>query len=267
MKYVSVILNICIICFILSSCSPNSNLDNNNAEDTVTNSLIPSLDTFSNEKEQYAVVLLGYGYNEGSKKEDLLNHINDQYGLVENGGSVIPFVYPDDFLSFGYERISLLEENIEDAVFDLTGERDLSYIATLITLGAPEATHFELANIQDSGYTDMRIFSVFSQDDVLGTEAGSTIAIDYNISENEQQEGYETLGEIDLSYPNNVFDVIEPLINAGFDWERVTSAGLFIPALRSTYQKNIECNFFVYTDPQTGLRAENHYVLVQSEKL
>ncbi len=252
--------------FTLFSCTKKTEESNSSqvANTSSSDSLLPSLEYATNEDGAYVVVLLGYGYNAGESKDALLSKLDETYGLAENGGTIIPFVYPDDFVSFGYERISLLPENIQDELLALTGETDMSKVSTLITIGSPDSTHYALANLQDS-IENIRIFSVFSQDDILGTEAGSTLVIDYSISQSEQQEGYESLGEIDLSYPDDIFVVIAPLINAGLDWERIDHSGLLIPALRSEYTKKTKCDFFVYVDPQTGLRSENHYVLTSKE--
>ncbi len=268
MKSLCFAVKVFILILLLFGCAK---IDTNNDEKSVdrniaaaTDSLLPNLETYSNEKDDYVVVLLGYGYNEGSNKDLLLSQLSDRYGFAENGGIIIPFVYPDDFISFGYERISLLPDNIEDVLLEISPSNDFSKISAIVTLGAPDATHFALARIQDLD-KDIQIFSVFSQDDILGTEAGSTLTIDYSINQAVQQEGYETLGEIDLSYPGNTFDVISPLINAGLDWEKVNKTGLIIPALRSEYAKKTDCSFLVYIDPQTGLRAENHFVLQQND--
>ncbi len=257
-----------LLVFLLFSCSAKdessvSEVPHTNSSQTV-DPLLPNLDIYNGAKNKYVVVLMGYGYNEGDEKTQLIHALDEHYGLYEKEGIIIPFTYPDDFVSFGYERISLLPNNIEDALFEVTGSRDLSQVGVLLTIGAPEGAHYALANLQDSVF-EGQIFSVFSQDDILGTEAGSTLVIDYSISQSAQEEGLETLGEIDLSYPDDVFNVVSPLINAGLLWNDLGETGLFVSALRSSYARNTECDFYVYIDPQTGLRSENHYVLTQKE--
>ncbi len=266
MKRVSFSIIIFLATIIFFSCSQEDSTAGEGPSNVekVTENLLLGYGDLSEAEEGYIVLFLGYGYNEGLEKDTLLIQLDEKYGLAQNGGRIIPFVYPDDFISFGYERISLLVDNIEDALISINGTSDLTTIAALITLGAPDGTHIALANLQDLGH-EIQVFSVFSQDDILGTEAGSTLVIDYSISQEEQQDGYDTLGEIDLSYPGNVIDVLSPLINAGLNWEKIHETGLFVPALRSEYSKTANCDFFVYVDPQTGLRAENHYVLTQKE--
>ncbi len=249
--------------FIVTSCSESGEVQKNENKDA-PELVLPTLESVTEENNEFVVVLFGYGYNEGESKEELLNQLSAEYGLAENGGIIIPFVYPDDFDAYGYERISLLTDNIEAELLELTGEVDITKVAAVVTLGAPEGTHYALAEIQDSGY-DAVIFSVFSQDDILGTEAGSTLVIDYSMDQAAQDNRFEHLGELDLSFPANVFDIISPLINASFDWNGIDETGLFIPALRTEYKKTTSYNFFVFVDPQTGLRAQNHYVLTQQE--
>ncbi len=256
-RYLCVVGILCLSLFI--GCNKNNEVLTTDGDDS-TELVLPTLDDAIPENNQYVVILLGYGYNEGDTKNNLLNRLESEYGLAKNGGKIIPFVYPDDFEAFGYERVSLLTDNIEDQLFELIGEVDLDRISAIITLGAPEGTHYSLAEMQDSDYT-ASVFSVFAQDDVLGTEAGSTLVIDYSIGQDDEENKFEQYGEIDLSYPGDVFDIISPLINASFDWEEVNKSGLFIPALRAEYKKTTEYNFFVFIDAQTGLRAENHYVL------
>ncbi len=269
MKVVVLTMKILLLSLVLISCSgknSSTSVANETSKDADSSldPLLPNLEHYTNEQEEYVVVLLGYGYNEGEKKDLLLAQLDETYGLIQNGGFIIPFVFPDDFVSFGYERISLLPDNISEILLEKTGNSDISQVSSLIALGSPDATHFALARLQDI-YEDIKIFSIFSQDDILGTEAGSTLVIDYSISQTEQREGYETLGEIDLSYPGDIFVVVSPLINAGLDWERVTKSGLLVPALRTEYAKKTNCNFYVYIDPQTGIRSENHYVLTAKE--
>ncbi len=249
---------------LLFACNQNNegSIGGDSRNQETADPLLLELKDIDSFKDSYVVVLLGYGYNEGVSKDTLLAQLDEEYGLAENGGIIIPFVFPDDFISFGYERISLLPENISEVIADFNNGLDLSNVSALLTLGAPDGTHVALAALQDAGY-DMQVFSVFSQDDVLGAEAGSTLVIDYSISQSEQQEDYELLGEIDLSYPGDVFSVLSPLINVGLNWDNVKETGLLIPALRTEYAKKTNCDFFVYVDPQTGLRAENHYVLTQ----
>ncbi len=264
MKVRVICIHLLLCTFLIFGCGQNEEARNGTPSENVDSikPLLLGLDEVPEAEEKFVVLFLGYGYNEGEKKDTLLSQLDEVYGLAENGGIIIPFVFPDDFISFGYERITLLLDNITGALAEINEEEDLTSVAALITLGAPEGTHVALANLQDTG-NDIPVFSVFPQDNILGTEAGSTLVIDYSISEEAQQEGYESLGEIDLSYPDNIFNVLFPLINSGLHWEDIHASGLFVPALRSEYNKRTNCDFFVYVDPQTGLRAENHYVLTQ----
>lgn len=252
---------IVLLCSIFFSCTEQSPQETSIVEENKQTEFLPSLDFNQETNDSYVVVVLGYGYNDGFIKTTILQDLEITYGLADNGGIIIPFVYPDDFLSYGYERISLLPSNILDELEDLNGEKDFSSIAGIITLGAPENTHYALAKIQDSGYENC-IFSVFSQDDIMGTEAGSTLAIDYALTTPQTQD-YNALEEVNLSYPDNIFPVISPLINASLNWENANKNELFIPALRNRYQNTTQCDLSIYIDPQTKIRSENHYILLQ----
>ena len=164
-------------------------------------------------------------------------------------------------------RISLLPDNILSELQKINKKANFSNIAGIITIGAPENTHYALAKLQDSDYKNP-IFSVFPQDDILGTESGSTLVIDYMpITDKDNNTEHRGLEEVNTSYPDNIFPVIAPLINASLDWQSIKKDDLLIPALRKTYNASTECSFSVYLDPQTKIRAKNHYVLTQNESL
>lgn len=259
---------LCILIFFFLSCSDKNEIDDEGfvGEKTsidVPSLALPSFDSSSNTKGKFVVVLLGYGYNEGIIKENLLAALDQEYGFAESGGIIIPLIYPDDFISLGYERISLLPERIEEQLneyIDGTSDSPLTALMALITLGAPDGTHGALADLQDATI-DTAVFSIFSQDDVLGTESGSDLVIDYRPVQIEGVSAFDTTEETNLSYPDDAFEVIAPLINTALNWKQIENDGLLIPALRTEFLKRTACNLFVYVDPQTGLRSQNHYVL------
>lgn len=261
-------LILCILLFTFFGCSDKNAVNNEESMNEVVSlvkddAILPSLDIIPPVKGKYVVVLLGYGYNEGLIKENLLASLEQEYGFVENDGIIIPLIYPDDFISFGYERISLLLELIEEQLTQSLGsisDSPIAALTALITLGAPEGTHLALADLQDATI-EVPVFSIFSQDDILGTEAGSDLVIDYRPVQTEGLSAFDKTEETNLSYPNDVFEVIAPLINAALNWQRIQDGGLLIPALRTEFLKHTECNLFVYVDPQTGIRSQNHYVL------
>lgn len=255
---------VCFFSFFYSACEKEESVpeEQPNPPDIQTeiDYILPNLNFEISENNQLVVILLGYGYNSGDSYKTLVEKLTATYGLAENDGIIIPFVYPDDFMSFGYERISLFPEKVIEELEKYPAKT----LAGLITLGAPEGTHRALASFQDT-QTMPCVFSVFSQDDILGTEAGSDIVIDYSVIKAEDEESFAP-EELGLSYPDDVFEIIEPLINATLDWEHIKNTGLFVPALRAEFFKRIDCDFFVYIDPQTGLRAQNHYVLTDTQK-
>ncbi len=262
MKLFQKLLKLSIILLVLISCTEKTTDENLIEEPKKNIDFLPSLNVTQPKEDSYIVVLLGYGYNDGFIKTSLLKDLETMYGFAQNNGIIIPFVYPDDFLSYGYERISLLPNNILDELQKINKEADFSNIAGIITLGAPENTHYALASLQDSDYVNP-VFSVFPQDNILGIEAGSTLVIDYMPIEETDNVGHTGLEEINSTYPDNIFPVIAPLINVSLEWKEIKEGDLFIPALRKQYNTSTKCNFSVYLDPQTKIRAKNHYVLVQ----
>ena len=263
MKQILNIVKIIFALLIITACT-NKTVENSTIKENIPQhtDFLPSLELSQTVENQYIVVVLGYGYNHGFVQTSLLDDLDTVYGLAENHGIIIPFIYPDDFVSYGYERISLLPDNILDEVQKIDNSADFSNIAGIITIGAPENTHYALANLQDAGY-DNPIFSVFPQDDILGSEAGSTLVIDYLPKTEIEDTDHSGLEEVNLSYPDNIFPVITPLINATLKWETISKTDLFIPALRKEYTTTTTCDFSVYLDPQTKIRAQNHYVLTQ----
>lgn len=258
-KKIVIILCLFVLPFLLLACSnkdsvyseqivSNSNLNN-------TDAFLQQLDTYTDKNNTYIAVLLAYGYNEGKAKENILAALTKEYGFVEDGGIIIPLIYPEDFISLGFERISLLPELIEEKLVE--AEIESAEIA-LITLGAPEGTHRALAILEDAQIQGP-VFSIFSQDDVLGTEAGSDLVIDYSPPQN--KDSFATAKETNSVYQGDVFDVVAPLINAALNWEETEKAGMPISALRTEFLKRTSCNLLVYVDPQTNLRSKNHYVL------
>ena len=84
--------------------------------------------------EGVVVVLFGYGFNETSFTNSILQKIKDEFGVENENGLVLPVIFPDDL----HNRISSLN--------DFLGDRQ---IRGIILLGAPERTHIALAKIHN----------------------------------------------------------------------------------------------------------------------
>jgi hypothetical protein len=117
-------------------------------------------------------VRFAYGYNDADFLAETKGLIRERFSreddLVTDEDIMLPLIFPDDFPS---GRISLLYDKIHNA--------DLS---AFVLLGSPEGTHRTLAGLQDTWAEQggaIPVVSLFSQDDVLGTEAGSDVVVDF----------------------------------------------------------------------------------------
>ncbi|MBQ3824898.1 MAG: hypothetical protein II811_02045 [Spirochaetaceae bacterium] len=115
-----------------------------------------------NLSERKICVIFGYGYNSDEFVSHAVEELSSQYGLAEDGGLIVPLVFPNDFLHAGRARISLLKDLVSS--FDLDG---------MIILGAPEATNKALAAIEDDfgGKKSYPVVAFFPQDDMLAMES------------------------------------------------------------------------------------------------
>ena len=201
-------------------------------------------------------VLLGYGYNDGAFVEAALLELGRTLGLDEDGGAVIPYVYPEDFLRGGAARISALGDMLrEDGVMGL------------VVVGAPEGTHRTLAALQDTeiGRALYPVVSLMPQDDILGIESGSDIVIEYVPA---SATASEQLAEESGAYQENVPQLIAraayylTLLPADFfggfrqDLELLTHARQLAGSSWAVSR---------YIDPETGLCPMNHFVIDRRE--
>lgn len=114
-------------------------------------------------------VFFGWGFNNEDFSSAMIQSLASRFGLSENGGIILPVVFPQDLRN----RVSNL--------YDLIDENN---VRGIILLGAPENTHYTLAKIQDDWNENVpfNIFSFFPQDDILGQESNSTLVIDFDRS-------------------------------------------------------------------------------------
>ncbi|OJF77131.1 MAG: hypothetical protein BKP49_03075 [Treponema sp. CETP13] len=192
------------------------------------------------------VLLLGYGYNSEDVILDVKDEIKKNFGLSEEDGSLYCLQFPGDFMVGSNGSISLLSKKLEN--------RD---IAALLILGAPPGTHKQLAELQDEDCS-YPVFSLFSQDDILGTEAGSTIVFDIPSSRNNMFSEEET-----VVFEGDICDVILPLIAGvlqGWKSFRNNDYRLYVS---DQILSNSGYTVVQYIDPETGIKSENHYILIQ----
>lgn len=195
---------------------------------------------------KHIFVLLGYGYNDEGFVEKTRAALEERYGVQgeEKDGLIMIAVYPDDFMRGSTARISLLTTAVED-----------TELAGIILLGAPESTHRSLAKLQDKngGEYPYPVYSFFPQDDVLGSESTADFVLDY-AQKTDLLQAEEQL-ESDFDADNLLANAIETMLNPQEP----------IPAdsdLRSFVQKLVGSGRTIrpYTDGETGLQAQNHFI-------
>lgn len=227
-----------------------------NTENTEKDNTVPLYSGKNGFSEPYNIVLfLGHGFADEAKKKELFSFIEKTYGFLQNGGGMSVLTYPDDVRVAGKIRMSSLSAK-------LSALNEQRTISALITVGAPQGMHTVLADLEDEGRR-FPVFSLFPQDDVLGTEAGSDLVIDYRsyALSNSGESHLAAAEETDFEYTGHISDVLIPLIRAALDWDNIKEDSVFIPDLRMQFFKHTGCNLVIYTDSVTGLRAKNHYVL------
>ena len=194
------------------------------------------------------IVILGYGYNDDASIFRLTKSLNENFGVEteEKAGLVSIFVYPSDFMVAGKERISSLVDRLEDKT-----------PAGMVILGAPDGLHIALSKLQDKaeiGTLDYPVFTLFSQDDVLGSESTSDFVLDYAHKTNTID------GEVTDFIPD--FDADEILTNAISEMIELRGPlkadGNLLPFVQRLLGKRR--SVIRYVDGETGLQSINHFI-------
>lgn len=196
-------------------------------------------------------VLFGYGYNSPEIIANITGTLVQDYGASEEGGLIMPIIFPDDFRrgeravsSDLYELLSDCKEN-----YNLVG---------IILLGAPENSSVALARFQDAnaGKIDYATVSFFPQDDVLRTETTSDIVIE------RVQQSPENDDVVEVEYNQKYEDDISNILLATVKY--ILSAKKPIPQnteIFSHVQEIISGHQVAhYVDAETGLRSINHFI-------
>ncbi len=197
-------------------------------------------------------VLLGYGYNTPDSILGISQMLNQNYGVdtEDNPGLISIYVYPDDFKVSGKARISSLANLIED-----------KKLCGLLILGAPEGTHIAISKLQDKnedGKLPFPVFTVFPQDEVLGSESTADFVLDY-AHKTDSAGGIEN-AEISTAIPD--FDInqfIEKSIQAMLETEKPIPQGENLQKLIQSLLGN-KRKLTHYIDGETGLKSINHFV-------
>lgn len=240
-----------------------------NIEDTAI--LIKKLSQENEEfiKNKVVTVIFGYNYNDKDYIEKTLDHLNFYYGIYDKDenpdGLIFPLIFPDDFSVSGRTRLSKLNYSIEENIIE-AGKLPLG----LLVLGAPEGLNTAIALLTDfcsEKGISFPVFSFFSQDDVLGTEATSDIVLEFvNVAEVLP----DTENDVGLNESEAAKEDIEYLI--------IGAINNFI-SLKGSSPKEKNMNLKAtaqsiagkgksvshYTDGETGLLSRNHFVLKHAE--
>lgn len=204
------------------------------------------------EPNRRVALLLGYGYNEEDFVKTTMEKLKSAFGMAQDGGALVCYVFPDDFGRGSSARISLLPGMLKE-----------DEVSALVLVGAPEGTHRALASLQDSsgGSIGYPVISLLPQDDVLGMEAACDLVMDY-LPSAAKEEDHKEESEIVI---DNVLSLIEravyyasiiPLdVTEGFD-KSLRDLTLHAKLLAGT-----EWNVSQYIDPETGIRPQNHFVI------
>ncbi|MCQ2585028.1 MAG: hypothetical protein MJ185_05505 [Treponema sp.] len=195
------------------------------------------------------IILFGYNYNDESFVEKATKKLSDSFGLSEDGGVIVPVVFPDGFRHKDKAVTSDLFNILDDSSLDIAG---------FISLGAPEKTYRALTRIQDqwNGQIPFPVISMFPQDDILGIEDTSSIVI----NQVQQAESDENL--ITESEETGIQDAEEILANAVSYILELEGAPEKDAALATHVRQMLpEKKVHRYTDSETGLYSINHFVI------
>lgn len=240
--------------FSFSACKNNKDSKKSGSQNVQnTQSLPKKLSNLSEGTKVYLegkkiILVLGYGYNDPENITKITASMEENFGLDKETqpGLIKTFIYPQDFLVAGKERITSFADKLE-------GQN----LAGIVVLGAPGGLYRAISKMQDKtedGKLAYPVFTFFSQDDVLGSESTSDFVLDYAHKTDSME------GEITDTIPN--FDVNELLINSVSAIMELrqplpSDASLphFIEKLLSKDRKIVR-----YIDGETGLQSINHFV-------
>lgn len=252
-KIAFVFLSISLI--LLSGCQKDRKLA---VEEAVTslpqNSKEPAkLKKLDDETKSYLdgkniIVVLGYGYNDENSIEKITQNLRENFGVEteDNYGLVSILVYPNDFMTAGKARVSSLVDLLEDKT-----------PAGIIILGAPDGMYIALSKLQDNaedGKLKYPVFSFFSQDDVLGSEATADFVLDYaHKSDSLGAEVTDFIPDFDLT--SLLDSAISSMITLRAPLKSDENLEAFIKNLFDG-KKNVSH----YIDGETGLQSINHFI-------
>ena len=199
---------------------------------------------------RHICVILGYDFNTPEKEEEIISLLSNRYGLIEDGGLIVTYTYPDDFKAGGRSYHNNLRLILQNDIDNLSG---------VIILGAPEKTHIALARNQDYWNMDVPypVIALFPQDDVLGLESTCDIVLDKGQAINYNGEILNDNNEavvIDEA-PEILLDTIDYIVelDGNFSKDKSLSNHVF-----NMYEGH---KIHHYIDGESGLQSINHFIL------
>jgi len=194
-------------------------------------------------------VLFGYNYNDAEFVSKATALLSETFGLYENGGVIIPIVFPDGFRHKDKAVTVDLLNYLNDETMDTLG---------FVSLGAPENTYRALTKLQDQWQTSspFPVVSIFPQDDILGIEHTSSIVLN-QIQNAESEENFITESENHTMADADILlkSVCEYLILLDGTPEKDASLAAHVKQMLPGRKIRR------YTDSETGLYSINHFVI------
>ena len=251
----------CLLCAMSATVFFGCKKHNNKAEQTSSinlNILKGNKDDLTQQAQLWHVtdkklcVVFGYDFNNPQTLKPLLSLLQQKYGLAEDGGLIVPLVYPNDFKHGVKGYASDLFSELQEDEKDFCG---------IVILGAPENTHKALAKNQDSWEQKVPypVVALFPQDDVLGLEATCDIVVDKgqqaNITGDIEPEEIE--GKLIEEAPQVLLQTIDYLLCLEGPLKKDSTV--------QTHTLQMLKGFSIhhYSDPETGLQSINHFVIMQ----
>ncbi len=267
-KITKIILILCsLLCF---ACQKNDVVENQELIsesdiNTIQKNTDDSLPLWIPGNYSKLVVVFGHGYETEELQAPVIAELEKNFGLAENKGLIILRTFPENYFNGKKVSSDWLRKSLEkDDVF------------AIIIIGSPEKTHYTLADLQDNGFSG-KVYSIFPQDDILGTESGSEFVLSYKSLGAKLDESpvyvidtTKDISKLAKSYEEegmfsgDISKVLIPIIKR---LKSVNKKAIpetpksFVSYLNEGY-KEFFADFEIssYVDAQTGIKSLNHYV-------
>ena len=209
--------------------------------------------TFSawNPEDGCMAIVFGEGYNDENFIAGTVELLSQKYGLEKDDGLIWPIIFPKDFLVAGKLRISSFPNILSD-----------KKLCGLIIVGAPDKLNISLTKVRElmtePDANSYPVYSLFSQDDILGTEAGSELVFDFRMNHLSDEASLNE--EISNPYMDDVPYLLIDAVSSLLSYKVQKESGL----KNSEIAQNIfgpHWNVQPYYDAESGLKSYNHFVI------